>query len=83
MSRQLEQRPKSKSSVESLRRNEFEPEILPELNMESAERSLLMLESDEQEILIHESQVRNAGQPEFDRDIGGEQSSYPLLNANS
>lgn len=83
MSRQLEQRPKSKSSVESLRRNEFEPEILPELNMESAERSLLMLESDEQEILIHESQVRNAGQPEFDRDIGGEQSSNPLLNANS
>jgi vacuole morphology and inheritance protein 14 len=83
VSRQLQQRPKSKSSMESLRRNEFEPEILPELNMESAERSLLLLENDEQEILVHESQIRNAGQPEFDRDIGGEQSSYAVLNANS
>lgn len=51
--------------------------------MESAERSLLMLENDEQEISGHESQIRNAGQPEFDRDIGGEQSSYAVLNANS
>jgi hypothetical protein len=46
---------------------------LPELNMESAERSLLMLENDEQEILAYESQIRP---PEFDdRDIGGEQSN--------
>lgn len=83
MSRQLQQRPKSKTSVESLRRNESEPENLPELNMESAERSLLMLEDDEQEIFIHESQIRNTVPPEFDRDIGGEQSSNAVLNANS
>ena len=83
MSRQLQQRPKSKTSEESLRRIECEPEILPELNMESAERSLLMLENDEQEFLAHESQIRNAGPPEFDRDIGGEQSNYDVLEANS
>lgn len=83
MSRQLK-RPKSKTSAESLRRTECEPEILPELNMESAERSLLMLENDEQEFLAHESQSRNAGPPEFhDRDIGGEQSNYAVLNSNS
>ena len=79
VSRQLQQRPKSLTSLESLRRNESEPENLPELNMESAERSLLMLENDEQEILVHES----AGPLEFDRDIGGEQSSYAVLNINS
>lgn len=83
MSRQLQQRPKSKTSAESLRRIECEPEILPELNMESAERSLLMLENEEQEILAHESQTRSAGLQEFDRDIGGEQSIYAVLNANS
>ena len=83
MSRQLQHRPKSKTSVESLRRNESEPENLPELNMESAERSLLMLEDDEQEILVHESQGRITGAPEFDRDIGGEYSSYAVLKANS
>lgn len=83
MSRQFQQRPKSKTSAESLHRIECEPEILPELNMESAERSLLMLENDEQEILVHESQFRNAGPPEFDRDIGGEQSNYAVLDANN
>jgi vacuole morphology and inheritance protein 14 len=72
VSRRLQQRPKSKTSLESLRRNDYESDILPELNMESAERSLLMLEDDEQELLAHESQIRNAGPPEFDRDIGGE-----------
>ena len=83
MSRQLQQRPKSLTSLESLRRNESEPENLPELNMESAERSLLMLENDEQEILVHDSQIRNAGPPEFDRNIGGEQSNYAILKADS
>ena len=84
MTRQLQQGLKPKTSAESLRRVECDPEILPELNMESAERSLLMLEDDEQEILAHENQVRNAGPPEFDgRDIGGEQSNYAVLNANS
>lgn len=80
MARQLQQRPKPKSSAESLRPIECEPEILPELNMESAERSLLMLENDEQEILTHESQNRNGGPPEFDdRDIGCEQSNLCCL----
>ena len=51
--------------------------------MESAERSLLMLENDEQEVLALEGQIRNAGAPEFDRDIGGEQSNYAVLNAKS
>lgn len=83
MTRQLQHRPKSKTSLESLRRNESEPENLPELNMESAERSLLMLENDEQEILVHENQSRNVGPSEFDRDIGGEQSNYTVLKANS
>jgi len=82
VSRQLQQRLKSKTSVESLRRTDSEPEILPELNMESAERSLLMLENDEQDFLA-ESQIRNAGPSEFDRDTGGKQSYYAVLHANS
>jgi hypothetical protein len=79
VSRQIQQHPKSKSSVESLRRVECEPEILPDLDLESAERALLMLEDDEQE--IYESQIRNTGSSEFgDRDIGGEQcNTQPIL----
>jgi len=75
VSRQLEQHPKSKTPAESLRRVESEAEILPDLNLESAERALLMLENDEQETSVHGSQIsaRNAGPSEFDdRDIGGE-----------
>jgi vacuole morphology and inheritance protein 14 len=74
VSRQLQQRLKSKSSVESLRHVECEPENLPDLNLESAERALLFLENDdEQEILAHESQIKNTGPSEFgDRDVGGE-----------
>lgn len=74
MSRELQQRPKSKTSVESLRRVECEPDILPDLSLESAERALLLLEKDEQEISVPESRIRNAGPSECDdRDIGGEQ----------
>ena len=75
VSRQLPQRPKSKTPAESLPRVETEVEVLPDLNLESAERALLMLENDEQETSAHGSQTsaRNAGSLEFDdRDIGGE-----------
>ena len=83
VSRQPQQCPKSRTSAESLRRFECELEVLQELNMEGAERSLLMLE-DERDTLAHESQIRKAGPSEFDdRDIGGEQSNYAVLNINS
>ena len=85
MSRELQQRPKSKTSVDSLRRLECEPDILPDLNLESAERALLLLEKDEQEISVHESRIKNAGPSECDdRDIGGEQynTQAMLLNPN-
>ena len=75
MSRQLQQRPKSKTPAESLRPVESEAENLPHLSLESVERDLLMLENDEQETSLHESQInaRNAGPSDFDdRDIGGE-----------
>ena len=82
VSRQLQHLPKSKTSVESLRRVEYEPEILPDLNMESAERALLILENDEQE--IHEGQIRNGGPSEFgDRDVGGEQYNTQPMSLNS
>lgn len=71
VSRQLQQRPKSQTPAESLRRAESEAEILPDLNLESAERALLLLENDDQETSVHGS-ARNAGPSEFDdRDIGG------------
>jgi vacuole morphology and inheritance protein 14 len=74
VSRQLQQRPKPKTPVELLRSVEWEPEDLPDLSLESAERALLILENDdEQEISVHERQIRNTGPSGLgDRDIGGE-----------
>lgn len=79
VSHRLEQQGRLKTPAESIRRTEVDGR-LPDLTLENAERALYMLENDEQERSIHESQ-QGGGDEVTDsdyQDLGGE--SYFYIN---